>query len=224
MDQNSDIDAWRRVHRQLTMALIQSRDNIAAELTKRRYLLEEMNRCKMQSAQKSAHPGSSGSSTKTKKKAAPKKAQAQAPSVAIKVKQNPPSTYIPPKPNTSAPATATPHEADGVVNQALMASIVAPLHPPTTVMGSDKGTSYQNKDDHSKEDDDDDDTDDILHPNPQYAGIAPQQMYFPPAYGMHGMELATPEQMGLAFQMMQHMNQPEATEEDGETEEKTQWA
>jgi len=49
MDQNTDdIDAWRRVHQQLTMAIVQSRDNIAAELCKRRYLLEEMNRCKMQ--------------------------------------------------------------------------------------------------------------------------------------------------------------------------------
>ena len=49
MDQNTDdIDAWRRVHQQLTMAIVQSRDNIATELCKRRYLLEEMNRCKMQ--------------------------------------------------------------------------------------------------------------------------------------------------------------------------------
>ena len=49
MDQNTDdIDAWKRVHQQLTMAIVQSRDNIAAELCKRRYLLEEMNRCKMQ--------------------------------------------------------------------------------------------------------------------------------------------------------------------------------
>ena len=49
MDQNTDdIEAWRRVHQQLTMAIVQSRDNIAMELCKRRYLLEEMNRCKMQ--------------------------------------------------------------------------------------------------------------------------------------------------------------------------------
>ncbi|KAL3809879.1 hypothetical protein ACHAXA_001304 [Cyclostephanos tholiformis] len=61
MDQNSDIEAWRRVHRKLTLALIQSRDNIAAELAKRRYLLEEMNRCKMQiHSQKSSTPGNSG--------------------------------------------------------------------------------------------------------------------------------------------------------------------
>ena len=49
MDQNTDdIDAWKRAHQQLTMAIVQSRDNIAVELCKRRYLLEEMNRCKMQ--------------------------------------------------------------------------------------------------------------------------------------------------------------------------------
>jgi len=49
MDQNTnDIEAWKRVHQQLTMAIVQSRDNIAVGLCKRRYLLEEMNRCKMQ--------------------------------------------------------------------------------------------------------------------------------------------------------------------------------
>jgi len=49
MDQSTDdIEAWKRVHQQLTMAIVQSRDNIAVELCKRRYLLEEMNRCKMQ--------------------------------------------------------------------------------------------------------------------------------------------------------------------------------
>lgn len=51
----NDIDAWRRVHRKLTLAVIQSQDNVAAELAKRRYLLEEMNRCKMQN-QKSSVP------------------------------------------------------------------------------------------------------------------------------------------------------------------------
>ena len=78
MDQNTtpDIEAWRRVHRQLTLALIQSRDNIAAELTKRRYLLEEMNRCKMQNNPTKTMPGGSGSgggsgASKTKKKTPP---------------------------------------------------------------------------------------------------------------------------------------------------------
>jgi len=39
-----DIETWRDVHRHLTLAIIQSRDNVAAELAKRRYLLEEINR------------------------------------------------------------------------------------------------------------------------------------------------------------------------------------
>lgn len=56
MENVDDINAWRRVHRKLTLAVIQSQDNVAAEFAKRRYLLEEMNRCKMQNsaAQKSS--------------------------------------------------------------------------------------------------------------------------------------------------------------------------
>ena len=41
---HDDIETWRDVHRHLTLAIIQSRDNVAAELAKRRYLLEEINR------------------------------------------------------------------------------------------------------------------------------------------------------------------------------------
>ena len=41
---DDDIETWRDVHRHLTLAIIQSRDNVAAELAKRRYLLEEINR------------------------------------------------------------------------------------------------------------------------------------------------------------------------------------
>mmetsp|Transcript_37135 Transcript_37135/g.88875 ORF Transcript_37135/g.88875 Transcript_37135/m.88875 type:complete len:118 (+) Transcript_37135:318-671(+) len=36
------IEAWRRVHLRLTLAIIQSRDNIAAQKTKKRCILEEM--------------------------------------------------------------------------------------------------------------------------------------------------------------------------------------
>lgn len=93
------MDAWRRVHRRLTLAIIQSRDNIAAELTQRRYLLEEMNRCKVLhiSSQQKAHtPGNSASSTSKSKKTIPA-------SKKDKVKVAAPA----PKPKKSKPAAAT---------------------------------------------------------------------------------------------------------------------
>lgn len=37
-----NIEAWRRVHSRLTLAIIQSRDNIAAQKTKKRCIMEEM--------------------------------------------------------------------------------------------------------------------------------------------------------------------------------------
>ena len=41
---DADIETWREVHRHLTLAILRSRDNVAEELAKRRYLLEEINR------------------------------------------------------------------------------------------------------------------------------------------------------------------------------------
>ena len=52
-----DIVVWRQAHFRLTLAIAQSRDNIAEELTKRRYLLEEIHRCK---AAPSSQQGGSG--------------------------------------------------------------------------------------------------------------------------------------------------------------------
>lgn len=46
MSGNGDIDSWRHAHLRLTFAIVQSRDNIAKELAIRRYLLEEITRCK----------------------------------------------------------------------------------------------------------------------------------------------------------------------------------
>ena len=115
MDQNTtpDIEAWRRVHRQLTLALIQSRDNIAAELTKRRYLLEEMNRCKMQNNPTKTMPGGSGSgsgggsgASKTKKKTPPNKKVVPKKGPASVAPNKRPSTssspVMPPKTNISS--------------------------------------------------------------------------------------------------------------------------
>ena len=174
--QNDDIDAWRRVHRQLTMAIVQSRNNIAAELTKRRYLLEEMNRCKMQ------HTTAAGVARgPTKKKAAPRKA-------------------APPKKATGTAYKVKMPQVSGVAkfvhNHGNKVSETAKLPTPTA-------------------------TEDVLNPtNAQFTGLTPaqiSQMYSqPPLMGMYGnMIPATQEQINLAFQMMETMNQNSlaATEE-----------
>ena len=188
MDQNSDIDAWRQVHRQLTLALIQSRDNIAAELTKRRYILEEMNRCKMQNTQSKYAPGSS-SSSKAKKKAAPKKAvpkKEKSPVVAGKVKKMPPSTMsadatksVPHKANTSKTKVKPKlggHKNDGLATESMMASIVAP--PPNIGIGGEGPSDDKGK--LSKMGDSDGSevlhSNEVLHPNPQFAGMTPHQV------------------------------------------------
>jgi hypothetical protein len=66
---DTDIETWRDIHRHLTLAIIQSRDNVAAELAKRRYLLEEINR-----SPAGGPPPSQGSLPTNKK--VPKKASA----------------------------------------------------------------------------------------------------------------------------------------------------
>ncbi len=66
---DDNIETWRDVHRHLTLAIIQSRDNVAAELAKRRYLLEEINR-----SPAGGPPSSQGSLPANKK--VPKKASA----------------------------------------------------------------------------------------------------------------------------------------------------
>ena len=170
--QNDDIDAWRRVHRQLTMAIVQSRNNIAAELTKRRYLLEEMNRCKMQ------HTTAAGVARgPTKKKAATRKA-------------------APPK---KATGNAYKVKMPQIHNHGNKVSATAKLLTPTATAK----------------------TEDVLNPtNAQFTGLTPaqiSQMYSqPPLMGMYGnMIPATQEQINLAFQMMETMNQNSlaATEE-----------
>jgi hypothetical protein len=87
---DDDIDAWRRVHRKLTLAVIQSQDNVAAELAKRRYLLEEMNRCKMQNsaAQKSSVPARKKASVVPKKVPPPTIKKETTPVVSTPVRNN----------------------------------------------------------------------------------------------------------------------------------------
>eukprot|EP00956_Cyclotella_meneghiniana_P033574 scaffold97252_cov23-Cyclotella_meneghiniana.AAC.1 len=46
MSDIQDIQTWQQAHTQLTLAIAQSRDNISRHLTTRRYLLEEITRCK----------------------------------------------------------------------------------------------------------------------------------------------------------------------------------
>jgi hypothetical protein len=67
--ENDDINSWRQAHLHLTLAIAQSRDNITKELSIRRYLLEELARCKAVT-----------SSVTAPKKAAPK----SKPSVGVK--------------------------------------------------------------------------------------------------------------------------------------------
>mmetsp|Transcript_30533 Transcript_30533/g.64328 ORF Transcript_30533/g.64328 Transcript_30533/m.64328 type:complete len:255 (+) Transcript_30533:70-834(+) len=59
-----DIETWKQAHRQLTIAVAKSRDNIAAELAKRRFLLEEIARCKVPSI--TAGGGNGGAKVKKK--------------------------------------------------------------------------------------------------------------------------------------------------------------
>lgn len=263
MDPNTDIDAWKRVHSKLTLALIQSNDNIAGELTKRRYLLEEMNRCKMQNTQKSV--SSSSSIGKAKKKAAPKKVVLKVapkkvvPKVAPTklVQKAAPTKVVPnrdknktpatgkvktaPSPTVKASATASvPHKAttlkikarpkiaghkntkDGAVTASMMASIVAPR--PTAGIKRERSSPDNKRKNTAKAHSGalDPKRGEGLHQNPQFAGMTPHQMsqmYYPPApYGMYGnmnmgMGMATSQQMKLAFQMMQQLNQNVATEE-----------
>ena len=180
MDQSSDIDAWRRVHRHLTLALVQSRDNISAELAKRRYLLEEMNRLKMQSTQKSAP-----SNLKGKKRVAPK--------IAL-----PPEVATIPQP-TAAGAVVAPSASAGVV------------------IGGAGSSPDDKKEDSSKLDAGGAED---SHPT-HYDGITPQQMS--QLYHPYDMGVATPQQMDLAFQMMQQIkNASNEGGDDSDIEEETE--
>lgn len=46
MNVQDDINTWREVHLRLSLAIASSHDNISKELATRRYLLEEITRCK----------------------------------------------------------------------------------------------------------------------------------------------------------------------------------
>ncbi|KAL7510315.1 hypothetical protein ACHAXN_007261 [Cyclotella atomus] len=46
MNIQDDINTWREVHLRLSLAIASSHDNISKELATRRYLLEEITRCK----------------------------------------------------------------------------------------------------------------------------------------------------------------------------------
>ena len=70
MSDIQDINIWRQAHLRLTLAIAQSRDNISKELTIRRYLLEEITRCKTFSAV--SLPKKTAEGGKAKKKPMPK--------------------------------------------------------------------------------------------------------------------------------------------------------
>lgn len=64
MSDIQDIGTWREAHLRLTLAIAQSKDNISKELATRRYLLEEITRCKAASGM----PPKRNESKATKKK------------------------------------------------------------------------------------------------------------------------------------------------------------
>ena len=185
--QNDDLDAWRRVHRQLTMAIVQSRNNIAAELTKRRYLLEEMNRCKMQ------HTAAAG--VARSRKAAPRKAAA------------------PPKKATGTAYKVKMPQISGAAKFVHDNKSSATAKLPTSTATAK--------------------TEDVINStNAQFTGLTPaqiSQMYSQPSLmGMYGnMIPATQEQINLAFQMMETMNQnslpatEEGDDDDDDTDDKS---
>jgi hypothetical protein len=209
MDQN--IEAWRRVHRKLTLAIMQSRDNIAAELTKRRYLLEEMNRCKMQNnTQKMPGTGGGAKAKKrasdTKKIPPPKKEKVPAASdAALKAVSQLPQSMAEPLANTSI-GKSQPFMTPGMVHESTVASITAPLmgigndfvassqnHGELSMAGGGAAGAYFNRAN-------------ALQPNLQFAPRQMGQMFYSTSpYGMYG-NMATPEQMGLALQMLQSSN------------------
>ena len=97
-NEHDDIETWRDVHRHLTLAIIQSRDNIAAELAKRRYLLEEINRSPAgggppKNAVSSSQGNSTTPATATTKNVEKKK----------RIRKLLPMPYIKPSPNDSLP-------------------------------------------------------------------------------------------------------------------------
>lgn len=173
--------------------------------------MEEMNRCKMQNiAQKSSTPGNSGGA-KAKKKASVKKA--------------------PPPQKERVPATAdaalkaapkTQAAAEILANTAVeKAQLKTPgmVHESTggeqsTTGGRAAGACFNSAD--------------AQQPNLQYAPQQMGQMFYSSSpygiYGNMGLDMATPEQVGMALQMLQsnttmlqQMNQSNATI-DGESD------
>jgi hypothetical protein len=273
-NQDSDIEAWKRVHRKLTLALIQSRDNIAAELTQRRYLLEEMNRSKVLNTttqQKPPTPGNtisssgSGSSGTKSKKTAPvssKKEKTEKIVPASKSKKSKPSTItvgdnvkvaekVSPSMKIVAPPKAKTTKVKGKqstkkdkkgMESTEVTSTTSTTNPtsslPTSTdnsmaIGNVLGASPSNEQSNTMNVNADViNGGELLMSNLRFAGVAASaqpmgQVFYPPAataaavataaqFGLYGgmttlgntgLGLATPEQMGLAFHLLQHMNQ-----------------
>ncbi len=265
-NQDSDIEAWRRVHHQLTLALIQSRDNISAELTQRRYLLEEMNRCKILNSstqQKSpTHGSSTMSSTKSKKTTpASKMEKAKAVAPAPKPKTPKPNTatvgdylkvaeytspsikeltkIVAPKAKASkaqeihAQKDKTVKESTEVASSTTTNSTTtSPVSPNVTAIknaigASSSSQSYDEQSSTTNVSADVINGGELLMSNLRFAGMTSSQpmgqAFCPPAaaaaaaqYGLYGdmttlgrtgLGMATPDQMRLAFHLIQQMNQ-----------------
>ena len=270
---SSGVDAllWRRVHRQLTLALIQSRDNISAELTQRRYLLEEMNRCKFlnnTTQQKSPTSGSSTISSTKSKKTTPASKMEKAKTVVPATKPKPKKPKLPTAtvgdylkvaekmspsikeltkivaPKTKASKVQEKHtqkESTEVANStATTSTTTSPVPPNVMAVGNINGASSspQSHDEQSSTTNVSADVfngGELLMSNLRFAGMTSSQpmgqVFCPPAaaaaatvaaaqYGLYGemttlgttgLGMATPEQMRLAFHLIQQMNHSKIT-------------
>lgn len=231
MDPNTDIDAWKRVHSKLTLALIQSCDNITAEMTKRRYLLEEMNRCKMQNTPKLA-------SYSAKKRNLPpikvvptkneRKIRTASSSTAVGKEKSLPSAIPVPVPRKASSKIGEQpkfkdNKNDGAVTKSILASkVVVPRRTPAA--GVESESLSPNKRKITAQDNGnarDPKGGEMLRPKQQLAGITPPMYYPSVPYGVYGninrtigMDMATSQQMELAFQMMQQINQNQNVDTD----------
>lgn len=118
---DDDIDTWRDVHRHLTLAILQSRDNVAAELAKRRYLLEEINRSPAggpPSSSAASGQGSASAGKKVPKKASAGKLNKNTPTSAAKTVKH--SMKYPPNMRSGLSAYTT-YKPMGVINNSLPA-------------------------------------------------------------------------------------------------------
>ena len=198
---------------------MQSCDNITAEMTKRRYLLEEMNRCKMQNTPKSASCNAKKRNPPPIKLAPTKNERRIRTAPSGKEKSLPSAVPVPRKASSKIgeQPKLKDNKHDGAVTNSTLASKVTVVPRRTAAAGVEserpspnkrKNTAQANGSARGPK------GGEMLRPKQQLAGITPQMYYPSVPYGVYGninrtigMDMATSQQMELAFQMMQQINQ-----------------